>query len=387
MRNSIAVRSVAVDCYGREVASRAVLIAASLLTSGCIFSRMFYYNIPDLSTPDYFDARTVAPSKTPLTLRVAKAEQALPLNEAEKSKYKSFDELLRANNTKSFLAIRDDEIVYERYFDGITKDTKLPSFSISKTFAALLIGCAMQDGLLGKPDDKLVDYIPELIAKKGYEQITLDHLLRMTSGIDFVEESVEGAMFYYSYDVRSRLYYYKLKHKPGTHYEYASVNIQLLWEALHRRLKGRTVAQYFADRVWTPLGAAHEAQWSLDSAYRGVEKLFGGFNATTRDHARFGLLFLHRGNIAGRQVVPEKWIDESLEPDPVPGIVETTDGFVRRAKYQWFLTLDGRAYFAKGYHGQYIFMVPDKKMVFVRFAEGYGDVDWPSLFVRFADSG
>jgi hypothetical protein len=59
---------------------------------------------------------------------------------------------------------------------------------------------------------------------------------------------------------------------------------------------------------------------------------------------------------------------------------------VRRGKYQWFWTLDGRSYFAKGYRGQYVFVIPDKKMVFVRFGDEYGDVDWPSLFVQIADS-
>ena len=78
--------------------------------------------------------------------------------------------------------------------------------------------------------------------------------------------------------------------------------------------------------------------------------------------------------------------DESIAPDPIAGVVHTKDGDVRRGKYQWFLTLDGRAYFAKGYRGQYVFVVPQKKMVFVRFGEGYGDVDWPALFLRIADA-
>jgi CubicO group peptidase (beta-lactamase class C family) len=66
--------------------------------------------------------------------------------------------------------------------------------------------------------------------------------------------------------------------------------------------------------------------------------------------------------------------------------VHTTDGWVKRGRYQWFLTRDGRAYFAKGYNGQYVFVNPAKHAVFVRFGEGYGDVDWPSLFMRVADN-
>ena len=83
--------------------------------------------------------------------------------------------------------------------------------------------------------------------------------------------------------------------------------------------------------------------------------------------------------------MPQTWVEESLAFDPVAGAVHTTDGWVHRGKYEWFRTLDGRAYFAKGYHGQYVFVVPDAHTVFVRFGEGYGDVDWCSLFLRLAD--
>ena len=113
--------------------------------------------------------------------------------------------------------------------------------------------------------------------------------------------------------------------------------------------------------------------------------MFAGFNATARDHAKLGLLFLHGGSLFGREVVPRAWVDASLEVDPVAGIVETSDGRVRRARYQWFLTRNRRAFFAKGYNGQYVFVVPDKRMVFVRFGEGYGDVEWVKLFLRLAD--
>ncbi len=346
---------------------------------------MFYYNTPNLGAGEYFDRRAIAPSAAPMLLARAPQEAKLRLTDAQKKSYGSFDEMLERNKTHAFLVIKDDHIIYERYFRGTTEETPLPAFSMSKTMAALLVGCAIEDGLLGATSDKIVKFIPELQKRPGYEDITIEHLLRMTSGINFTEESVAGAMFYYSQDLKSRLYTYDVKWKPGTHYEYASINTQLLWDALHRRLGGRTVSRYFAERVWHPLGAEHTATWSLDSAQNGVEKLFGGFNATVRDQARLGLVYLHDGKLGERTIVPAAWIKESLAADDVAGIVDSSDGWVRRAKYQWFITLNGRAYFAKGYHGQYNFLVPEKNMVFVRFGEGYADVDWPALFLRIAD--
>ena len=79
-------------------------------------------------------------------------------------------------------------------------------------------------------------------------------------------------------------------------------------------------------------------------------------------------------------------MNDSLAEDEVAGVVRTTDGDVRRGRYQWFWTLDGCCYFAKGYHGQYVFVDRARDVVVVRFGEGYGDVDWMALFTQVARS-
>ena len=357
-----------------------------LAGGGCIYARTVYYGTPRLDAPAYFDSRPVRASPTPKPLPSAAREATFALTDAERRAHRSFDGLLRDSDTRAFVALRDDRVIYERYFGGVDASTALPSFSVSKTVAALLIGCAIDDGLIGSVRQPLVDFVPELSTRPHYAEVTLEHLLRMTSGIDFDEESVAGAFFYYSANLPTRMYAYDVKWTPGTHYLYGSISTQILWDVLHRRLGGRTVTEYFEQRVWGPLGADHPAAWSLDSAESGVEKLFGGFSATARDHARLGLLFLHGGSVDGRPVVSPSWVATSVAPDPIPGVVHTADGWVRRGQYQWFLTLDGRGYYAKGYHGQYVFVVPSRNMVFVRFGEGYGDVDWVSFFTRLADA-
>lgn len=342
-----------------------------------------YFGEPSLSAPTYFDSRAVV-ARRPSPLPSAAFPTSITLADDGHASYRSFDDMLAASGTRAFLWVRDDEVVYERYFDRATASTQLPSFSMSKSFAQVLVGAAIDDGVLGGMNEKIVDYVPELRQKKGYRDITLEQLLRMTSGIDFEEESVAGATFYYATDLRARMYSYEVTRTPGTRYLYGSLGVQLLWDAIHRRLGNKTVARYFEEKIWGPIEAEHAALWSLDSEESGVEKLFGGFAATARDHARLGMLYLHRGTWKGARVVSEAWIRESLEPDPVPGLVQTTDGSVRRAKYQWFLTLDGAAYFAKGYRGQYVFVVPESRSVFVRFGDEYGAVDWTATFLRLA---
>jgi CubicO group peptidase (beta-lactamase class C family) len=364
-----------------------VLLAAllGLSCSSCIYARILYYNTPTLDAPSIFDSRPVPASSAPSPLPRGAQATRFHLTTGERAKYASFDHLLAVNGTRAFVAIHDDAIVYERYFGDVTATTRLPSFSMSKTFAAVLVGCAVDDGLIGAVEQSVADYVPELRARDHYADVTIDQLLRMTSGIDFDEESTAGAALYYSTDLRHRIYGYDVKWPPGQHYLYGSVSTQILWDVLDRRLGDETVTQYFAERLWSPLGAEQPAAWSLDSASSGVEKLFGGFSATARDHARLGLLFLHGGALNGQVIVPASWVARSLEPDPVAGLVHTADGYVRRGHYQWFLTRDGRSYFAKGYNGQYVFVVPDRRAVFVRFGEGYGDVDWTALFSRLAD--
>jgi CubicO group peptidase (beta-lactamase class C family) len=354
--------------------------------SSCVYARIFYFNIPDLSAPTYFDDRPVQASSRPLPFARRRDQVAFPMRRSRRATYGTFEDLIADNATRALLVLHHDVIVYERYFGAVTAETQLPAFSMSKTFAAVLVGCAARDGLIDSAQQHLVEFVPGLSAKPGYRDITLEHLLRMTSGIDFEEESTSGAVLYYTTDLRSETRAYDVKWPPGEHYQYGSINAQLLWEVLHSRLGHRTVASYFEERLWKALGAERPAAWGLDSAENGVEKLSGGLSATARDYARLGVLFQHRGRVADREIISEQWLSDSLAEDPIAGVVHTTDGAVRRGRYQWFWTLDGSCYFAKGYNGQYIFVDRDRDVVIVRFGEGYGEVDWTALFATMARS-
>lgn len=354
--------------------------------SSCVYSRIFYYNIPSLAAANYFDHRSVAASADPVPFERRQDQVAFPMRQSRSATFGTFEELVAKNDTRALLVLHHDVVVYERYFGGVTAETRLPCFSMSKTFAAVLIGCAQQDGLFASVQQRLVDFVPALSSRPGYRDITLEHLLRMTSGIDFEEESVAGAVLYYATDLRSWTHTFDVTSRPGEHYQYGSINVQLLWEALEPRLAQRTVASYFQERLWKALGAERPATWDLDSEESGIEKLSGGLSATVSDFARLGVLFQHKGRFHDRAVISEQWVRDTLTEDAVAGVVHTTDGAVKRGRYQWFWTLDGRYYFAKGYNGQYIFVDKDRDVVVARFGEGYGDVDWTALFAQMAAS-
>jgi CubicO group peptidase (beta-lactamase class C family) len=358
----------------------------SLLCTSCTISRVLYYNVPDRFAASHFEERVVAASSHPRPFERAGAETDFPIRSSKTRAYDSFESLIAKNHTNALLVLQHDVVVYERYFDGVTAETRMPGFSMTKTFAAVAVGCAEQDGLIASSGDRLVAYVPALASKPGYGKITIDHLLRMTSGINYEEESLAGAMLYYTEDLRSQAHAYDVKWEAGTHYEYGSIHGQLLWEVLSGRLHGKTVSRYFQDRLWDAIGAERAATWSLDSAEHGVEKFSAGFNATTRDYARLGVLFQHRGEAGDQRVLPAQWVEDSIAYDDVAGLVHTSDGAVRRGHYQWFRTTDGCCYFAKGYNGQYIFVDRPLDVVIVRLGDGYGDVDWTKLFIHMAQS-
>ena len=197
------------------------LLLVVLAPSACVYARVMYYGVPGLQTREHFNHRAVAASRHPVPLGEGRELQALLLP-PERERYRTLDGLLAANETRAFLALSHDAIVYERYFGGVSRETLMPSFSISKTYAALLVGVAESEGVLGPLSDSIVTYVPELSNVPSYDQVTLEHLLRMTSGIDYVEQSVNGAKVYYSSNLRDQMYAYGVRWRPGTHYEYGS---------------------------------------------------------------------------------------------------------------------------------------------------------------------
>ena len=130
-----------------------------------------------------------------------------------------------------FRSIKNDTIQYEKYFKGYSKESIIPSFSMAKSFTSILIGCAIDEGLIKSIDEPIVKYIPEL-QKNGFEKVTIKHLLQMTSALKFSESYFnpfgEAASFYYGRNLKHEISKLKLKGEPGQKFEYVSGNPQLL---------------------------------------------------------------------------------------------------------------------------------------------------------------
>ena len=268
--------------------------------------------------------------------------------------------------TVAFLVIKNDSIRYEQYWDGYGENSVSNSFSMAKSFVGILIGCALQDGSIKSLDQPVGDFIPQF--KEGNNtKLTVRHLLTMSSGINFDEDYINPfaypAAAYYGRDITKLTLGYKVTEEPGKVFKYLSGNTELL-AMIIEKATGKKLADYMSERLWQNLGTKNSAFWSLDHE-NGMEKAYCCFNSNARDFSRFGLLYLHNGNLNGKQLVPEDFVKQATQPAPL----NTEEGKPNLCYgYQWWM-IDYKGHhipYCRGILGQYIFVIPDKNMVVVR---------------------
>lgn len=280
----------------------------------------------------------------------------------------TLDDFLEKTKTVAFLVIRNDSILYEKYLYGRDTAALVPSFSAAKSVVSALVGIAIAEGHINSIKDSIRKYIPEL-PSKTFGAITIEHLLNMRSGLDFKEEYFNPfghvAKFYYGTNLRKFTKQLKLKEAPGKTFEYISVNTQLLGWAVEEAT-GVNLVDYLEEKIWKPLGMETPASWSIDSRKQKMAKAFCCLNATARDFAKFGRLYLNRGNWNGVQIIPADWV------------VESTRFNGGEYKYQWW-KVDKESYAAVGFLGQYIYVNPNQNLIIVRLGKQQ-KTNWETVF-------
>jgi CubicO group peptidase (beta-lactamase class C family) len=307
------------------------------------------------------------------------------------SRSENLDNLLERTDTRAFLIIKDDRLVYEKYIRSAREDIHT-SFSVAKSFDSALIGAAIADGLINSVDDRVTQYVPE-IGGRGLDELTIRNLLRMDTGIRYRSDDEllapfsDDALTYYPPDLRQIAFSVQQGSTPtGAAFHYNNFH-PLLEGLIIERATGMPVATYLQERIWKPMGAEFPASWSIDSEGSGFEKMESGINARAVDYARFGLLYLHQGNWNDRQILPSAWVTESTTPDPSdqrPYEVfpqwKETGGYYG---YHWWgmKNADGSYdYMAQGNLGQIIYISPSKNVVVVRLgSEADPNVSWANV--------
>ena len=262
----------------------------------------------------------------------------------------------------SLLASQRGEVVLERYFNGARAARPANVKSVSKSIISALVGVAIDRSLVPGPETPIQTYFPELAKDRDdrKQRITVEDLLTMRSGLETTSNRNYGAW------VQSRNWVQHALAKPlfampGTEMEYSTGNTHLLSAILTKATKTSTW-QFAQEALAKPLGFTLP-RWPQDP--QGI--YFGGNDMllTPRQMLSFGELYLRRGkSVKGSdpaQVVSEKWIERSF----VPRGYSRISG--QRYGYGWWMReLAGhQAYFAWGFGGQYIILVPDLELVVV----------------------
>lgn len=357
-------------------------ILCSVLT-GCTVGRFFIYNFADTSDHRKFPSRPLPASPAPYHYAVA--DPPLPPEHITLGEEKhDFEPFLEKHRTVAFLIIRRDTIVYEQYFKGYDPGRIHTSFSMAKSVIGMLIGCAIEDGFIRDVQQPVTDFVPEMAAE-GWDKVSLEHVLQMTSGMDFNESYVNpfgtAAKFYYGRRLEKNTIGLRRDRPAGMYFTYQSGNSQLLGVILERALRAkgdqRSVTQYLNDKLWQPLGMEFDASWSIDRKENGIEKTFCCINAPARDFAKLGSLYLHKGNWNGQQLVPRAWVERSTR-------IDTANGSAARYQYQFWLPSDKGDYMMQGILGQFVYVDPKHEIVIVRLGKQYGGVPWPRIMSALA---
>ena len=276
-------------------------------------------------------------------------------------RYDLYD-VLSLNRVSGLLIVQDGEIRFEKYLLGNDASTRWMSMSVVKSITGVLVGAAIQDGLIGSIDDLLVRYLPRF-AGSAYDGVTIRQLLMMASGVAWNETYTDPA------SDRRRMLEAQIAQQPdaildlmaalpraaepGTRWNYSTGETHIVG-ALVQAATGKPVAEYLSQKMWVPLGMESDATWWLDSP-GGLEVASSGLSATLRDYARFGLFLLHDGVIDGKRVLPEGWMKQASTPKVIGG--EEVD-------YGYLLwPLHDRSYAAIGIFGQFVFIDPDRDLV------------------------
>ena len=360
-----------------------ILIAAIMsFLSGCHVGRYITWNTADIKDHLRFPAYNIPPSPSPYHFSVADSQLApsIPDTMKDASRYSSFDELLEKNHTLSFIVIRNDSILYEKYFNGAGAETRMTGFSVAKSFVSALAGIAAGEGYFSTAQP-VTDFLSGF-RHKGFDKVTINNLLNMRSGIRFSETYYNpfghAARFYYGRNLERYAYGLRVAKEPGTKYHYNSAN-PLILAMIIEKTTGKKFTDYFGEKLWSRIGTEYEASWNYDSRKHGMVKAFCCINASSRDFARFGRLYLNGGNWEGEQVIPADWVDHSMRIHN-----DSRDSEDYPYTYYWRVLENGRV-FAKGILGQYIFLDPDKKIIIVRFGSKRGHVHWSKLIEAVAD--
>ena len=291
----------------------------------------------------------------------------------------------------ALLVLRNNYLVLEHYTSPLYhgRDYRRPAKSITKSVTSALVGIARGQGKMPPLDSNLLELFPQysdianLDALK--QQITLNHVLSMTAGFkwdEFVVGDNSEFKMMRSEDWLKFALDQPMSHTPGEKWTYNG-GCSILLSDILKNATETDVVDYARKFLFDPIGMEN---WNWTFANKNVTNTVNGLAMSRRDMARFGVLYLNDGRWQGKQIVPEEWVRKSTSVQ----VLGKGDYFPYAYGYQWWRLQDQEptvgmlavndAFFALGFGGQFIFVVPHLNMVVVSTAANFGPDE--SLFLK-----
>lgn len=272
-------------------------------------------------------------------------------------------------HTKAIVVVYNGQLIAEKYAAGCDKNTLMPGWSAAKSITGALTGILVKEG-------RLDVNAPAPVAEwKGTrkEKITLKQLLQQTSGLDYEENyrrpSTATNMLFKKGNTAAYAAQLPLKHTPGNVFNYSSGNSNIISRIIRRAAGEKHYHAFPYEKLFYPIGMySIVLEPDASGTYVGSSFCY----AIARDYARFGLLYYNKGMWNNKQILPEDWIKATVQPAATDALQHYgyqfwLNGFDKsKPSQRWYPDVPADMYFADGFGGQDIYIIPSKQLIVVR---------------------
>ena len=367
---------------GWSVMAALVALAAVVASDITFWKRLVTAPVSDMATAvDWYRPLETVPGSA--TARWAVSSDAT-LQEATQEALLEYG---TATESVAMLIWHDGQIVFEHYWPGYGESTLTDPASMHKTVMAMLVGIAIEDGLIDSVNAKASTWLTEW-QNDPRNEISVEQLLQMASGLELVPFDPNPFGQYFrtllGTDIEPVFLNVPAEKGPGSEFAYSNVNAQVLG-ILVQRAAGVRYAEYLSAALWSKLGVGDSYLWLDDEG--GMPRTFCCQQTHARGWLRVGQLFVTGGVLDGVQVVPVEWLEQMTTPSPTnPNYgyqVWLGTEFVAERVYnptvavtahhsEPFLAED--VIYLDGFGGQRVYAIPSRNLVIVR--TGVPQLDW-----------
>ncbi|WP_107037244.1 serine hydrolase domain-containing protein [Brumimicrobium mesophilum] len=321
---------------------------------------------------EYFPSKKVEKAKEGFVFPKIKNIQ-LPDSFSSSSINFNTHKFIDSSYSQGLVLIQNDTIQYENYWRSQAEEVKHISWSMSKSYVSALFGIAIEEGHIKSVEQTVDEYLPAMKGS-GYDGVKIKDVLQMSTGVGFDETYSDPNADINRYwdgfgNGKSQdEFAATLKNEitPGTYNHYVSINTHVLGMIIVKAT-GKSLTEYLEEKIWKPIGAEFDAYWIADG--EGMEMALGGLNATLRDYAKLGRLYLNNGNWNGKQIIPQSWVEASTHSmeEHLQANSEKSSSPAFGYGYQWWIPDgDQGEIIAIGVFNQYIYINPTTNTVIVK---------------------